>query len=172
MRLLSTREWILVGIMLFLIIIVGGSWGIQRFNLSSGTLINEWLNYKKRQKELLNFRQKQLAQINHLERDWLKVNRLRRTPTMSQSLNAFIENGTRRFNVQNNLQLNALSSVAEGIEGIQVRLDRLNLDQLFDILFFLENRRPVILIDQLDIRTLPSSDLLRLTFRIYKQKKQ
>jgi len=53
MRSLNTRELVLIGIMIFLLIITAGIWGIQKYDFSLGTLVNEWLNYKKKQKGLL-----------------------------------------------------------------------------------------------------------------------
>ena len=71
--------------------------------------------------------------------------------------------------VQEQLQLNTLSSVPEGMEGVQVRLDQLKLDQLLDVLYRLEHHQPVLRLSQLDLAVSPGSRLVRVSFQVLKQ---
>ncbi len=161
MRPLTQREYLLVAMMLVLALVVAITLGWRKLQEHEAEL-----------REKLVFKQKQLETVTNLEREWRELSRLPNLPVIPQSLNTFVENGARKFNLENHLQLNALTSVPERTEGIQVKLDRLNLDQLFDMLYFLENHKPVLLIEQLDILLIPRSNLLRASFRLYKQKKE
>ena len=88
---------------------------------------------------------------------------------MKQPLSSFIENVARSFAIQDNLQLNVLQQVEEETEGVQVRLDRLKLDQLTDMLYQLENHRPVLRLSQLNISISPGNRLVRASFQVRKQ---
>ena len=85
------------------------------------------------------------------------------------ALSSFIENVARSFAIQDNLQLNVLPQVEEETEGVQVRLDRLKLDQLMDMLYQLENHRPVLRLSQLNISISPGNRLVRVSFQVRKQ---
>ena len=90
-------------------------------------------------------------------------------PVMKRPLSSFIENVARSFAIQDNLQLNVLSQVEEETEGVQVRLDRLKLEQLMDMLYQLENHRPVLRLSQLNISISPGNRLVRASFQVRKQ---
>ncbi len=162
MRSLALREYILITVMLLLLVGAAGRYGYQglasyRFGLEAE----------------LTLKQKKLKILEQLEKEGLELSRRVSLPTIPQALKTFVENGVKKFNLhekQHNLQMNDISSVPENMAGIQVRLERLNLDQMFNILFFLEDHKPVVLVEQLEITNKPSTDLFRLTLRIYKQK--
>ncbi|MBF0288417.1 MAG: type II secretion system protein M [SAR324 cluster bacterium] len=160
MRPLTQREYILVAMMLALFTLIAITFGLRKLGANDAEI-----------REKLVSTQQQMELVTELEREWEQLSRIPNLPTIPQSLNTFVENGARKFKLENHLQLNALTSVPESTEGIQVKLDRLNLDQLFDMLYFLENHKPVLLMEQLDILTIPRSNLLRASFRLYKQKK-
>lgn len=172
MRSLTLREYILIGIMLFLLAMTGAWIGVQRFGLLSTGVLAEQLNKKDNLNATLLLRKQQLARLNKLEKDWLNINRFQETPIISSSLNALVERKASSLKLRNSLQLNPLNSVPEGMEGVQVKMDRLNLDQMFDMLFALEHNKPVVLLEQLEITTIPGSELIRINFRLYKQKKR
>ena len=71
--------------------------------------------------------------------------------------------------MQEQLQLNTLSSVPEGTEGVQVRLDQLKLDQLLDVLHRLEHHHPVLRLSRLNLTVSPGSRLVRVSFQVLKQ---
>ena len=155
---LSLRNWILIAIMLILLAYTGGTLGFQKLR-----------NHRAQIQANLTLKQKQLEILQLLEKEWLALNRYPTLPVIPQSLNASLENMARQLNIGEKLQLNPIPKPPLGMEGIRVRLNRLNLDEMFDILYFLENHKPVLLIEQWEIITLPSSALLRLSFRIFKQ---
>lgn len=158
MRSLSFREYFLIVIMLLLMAVAGGMFGFQK-------LEERHLQVQAR----FSLKQQQLEMVKQLEQEWLTLNRHPILPTLPQSLNALIENAAQKFEVKTQLQLNPITNPPQGMEGIRVRLDQLNLDQMFEVLFFLENHKPVLLIEQLEIITIPGSNLIRFSFRLYKQ---
>ena len=129
-------------------------------------------NHQKTEKQLSNRLEEkklQLEQLQLLAREWEMLQREPSAPVMKQPLSSFIENVARSFAIQDNLQLNALPQVEEETEGVQVRLDRLKLDQLMDMLYQLENHRPVLRLSQLNISISPGNRLVRASFQVRKQ---
>ncbi len=129
-------------------------------------------NYKKTERQFssrLEEKKLQLEQLQLLAREWEMLQQEPSAPVMKQPLSSFIENVARSFAIQDNLQLNVLPKVEEETEGVQVRLDRLKLDQLMDMLYQLENHRPVLRLSQLNISISPGNRLVRASFQVRKQ---
>ncbi len=129
-------------------------------------------NHQKTEKQLssrLEEKKLQLEQLQLLAREWEMLQQEPSAPVMKQPLSSFIENIARSFAIQDNLQLNVLPQVEEETEGVQVRLDRLKLDQLMDMLYQLENHRPVLRLSQLNISISPGNRLVRASFQVRKQ---
>ena len=129
-------------------------------------------NHQKTEKQLssrLEEKKLQLEQLQLLAREWEMLQQEPSAPVMKQPLSSFIENVARSFAIQDNLQLNVLPQVEEETEGVQVRLDRLKLDQLMDMLYQLENHRPVLRVSQLNISISPGNRLVRASFQVRKQ---
>ena len=158
MRSLSLREQLLIALML----LVGAALGIFLV----------FQNHQKTEKQLssrLEEKKLQLEQLQLLAREWVMLQQEPSAPVMKQPLSSFIENVARSFAIQDNLQLNVLPQVEEETEGVQVRLDRLKLDQLMDMLYQLENHRPVLRLSQLNISISPGNRLVRASFQVRKQ---
>lgn len=161
MRDLSQREKILIGLMLAVLLVF------------LGVLVTQLLG-KTNQKlyDSIAKKERQLEKIQRLRQEWEQLLVIPETPVSSASLTSLIERGARTFEVQDRLQLNALpTGTSKGLEGLQVRLDRLNLDELFSILYYLENQKPVIVLENLEVAQAIGSDLLKATFRAYKREK-
>lgn len=129
-------------------------------------------SHQKTEKQLssrLEEKKLQLEQLQLLAREWEMLQQEPSAPVMKQPLSSFIENVARSFAIQDNLQLNVLPQVEEETEGVQVRLDRLKLDQLMDMLYQLENHRPVLRLSQLKISISPGNRLVRASFQVRKQ---
>ena len=154
----SLREQLLIALVLFIIILLFGTWGIQKINLQKKNLLQQ---YEK--KEI------QIKQIRNLSKDWYKLQSSRTAPLMLQDLSSFIENVARSLEIQDNLQLNVLTNVRKGTEGVKVGLDRLKLDQFLSMLYELENHRPVLNTSNLKISISPGSRLIRASFHVLKQ---
>ena len=121
-------------------------------------------------KQQLSEQEKQIKQVRKLSREWEKLQKTATAPVMSQALSSFVENIARSLQIQDNLQLNVLNNVEKGTEGVKVGLDRLKLDNLFSMLYRLENHRPVIRISHLSISISPGDRLVRASFQVHKQK--
>ena len=143
-------------------VLIGVSFGVF--------LVYQKLNQKEQKLGFqLEEKKLQLEQIQLLSEEWELLKLEPSAPVMKQPLSSFIENIARSFAIQDNLQLNVLQQVEEETEGVQVRLDRLKLDQLTDMLYQLENHRPVLRLSQLNISISPGNRLVRVSFQVRKQ---
>lgn len=112
-----------------------------------------------------------LDQAKTLAREWKYLAEIKTPPVNSMALVTQVERVADQLGLRENLQLNALSAnVPPGMEGLRVTLDKVNLDQAIEILYQIENNKPVLLVNNLDMGKIPGSTLLRLSFLIFKQK--
>ena len=156
---LTIREQLLITLMFLLLFVVAGIWGVNYLNRQEKYL-----------QQQLSEREKQIKQVRKLSREWKTLQKTRTAPVMSQALSSFVENIARSLQIQDNLQLNVLNNVEKGTEGVKVGLDRLKLDNLFSMLYRLENHRPVIRTSHLSISISPGERLVRASFQVHKQK--
>ena len=156
---LTIREQLLIALMLLLLFVLAGIWGVKYLNRQEKYL-----------QQQLSEREKQIKQVRNLSREWKTLQKTRTAPVMSQALSSFVENIARSLQIQDNLQLNVLNNVEKGTEGVKVGLDRLKLDNLFSMLYRLENHRPVIRTSHLSISISPGDRLVRASFQVHKQK--
>ena len=156
---LTIREQILIAIMFLLLCVLAGIWGVKYLN-----------SQEKYLQQQLSEREKQIKQVRKLSREWETLQKTLTAPVMSQALSSFVENIARSLQIQDNLQLNVLNNIEKGTEGVKVGLDRLKLDNLFSMLYRLENHRPVIRTSHLSISISPGDRLVRASFQVHKQK--
>ena len=156
---LTIREQLLIALMLLLLFVLAGIWGVKYLN-----------SQEKYLQQQLSEREKQIKQVRKLSREWETLQKTSTAPVMSQALSSFVENIARSLQIQDNLQLNVLNNVEKGTEGVKVGLDRLKLDNLFSILYRLENHRPIIRTSHLSISISPGDRLVRASFQVHKQK--
>ena len=156
---LTIREQLLIALMFLLLFVLAGIWGVNYLNRQEKYL-----------QQQLSEREKQIKQVRNLSREWKTLQNTRTAPVMSQAISSFVENIARSLQIQDNLQLNVLNNVEKGTEGVKVGLDRLKLDNLFSMLYRLENHRPVIRTSHLSISISPGDRLVRASFQVHKQK--
>ena len=156
---LTIREQLLIALMFLLLFVLAGIWGVKYLN-----------SQEKYLQQQLSEREKQIKQVRKLSREWETLQKTSTAPVMSQALSSFVENIARSLQIQDNLQLNVLNNVEKGTEGVKVGLDRLKLDNLFSMLYRLENHRPVIRTSHLSISIRPGDRLVRASFQVHKQK--
>ena len=156
---LTIREQLLIALMFLLLFVMAGIWGVKYLNRQEKYL-----------QQQLSEREKQIKQVRNLSREWKTLQKTRTAPVMSQALSSFVENIARSLQIQDNLQLNVLNNVEKGTEGVKVGLDRLKLDNLFSMLYRLENHKPVIRTSHLSISISPGDRLVRASFQVHKQK--
>ena len=155
---LTIREQLLIALMLLLLFVLAGIWGVKYLNRQEKYL-----------QQQLSEREKQIKEVRNLSREWKTLQKTRTAPVMSQALSSFVENIARSLQIQDNLQLNVLNNVEKGTEGVKVGLERLKLDNLFSMLYRLENHRPVIRTSHLSISISPGDRLVRASFQVHKQ---
>ena len=154
----SMREQLLIALIFLLIILLVGAWGIHKLNIQEKNLLIQI------EKQELQFKR-----IRSLSSEWNKIQSNPNSPVMLQDLSSFVENIARSLEIQDNLQLNVLSNVQKGTEGVKVGLDRLQLDQFLSMLYKLENHRPVLHTSLLKISISPGSRQIRTSFQVHKQ---
>ncbi len=155
---LSMREQLLIAFMFLLVFVLAGMWGVQHLNREEKLLLLQ-----------LEKQELQIKQIRSLSSEWEQVRRTPTAPVMPQALSSFVENIARTLEIQDNLQLNVLTNVQAGIEGVKVGLDRLKLDHLMSMLYQLENHRPVLRTSHLSISISPGNRQVRASFQVHKQ---
>ncbi|MBL4826017.1 MAG: type II secretion system protein M [SAR324 cluster bacterium] len=155
---LSMREQLLIAFMFLLVFVLAGMWGVQHLNREEKLLLLQ-----------LEKQELQIKQIRSLSSEWEQVRRTPTAPVMPQALSSFVENIARTLEIQDNLQLNVLTNVQAGIEGVKVGLDRLKLDHLLSMLYQLENHRPVLRTSHLSISISPGNRQVRASFQVHKQ---
>ena len=155
---LSMREQLLIAFMFLLVFVLAGMWGVQHLNREEKLLLLQ-----------LEKQELQIKQIRSLSSEWEQVRRTPTGPVMPQALSSFVENIARTLEIQDNLQLNVLTNVQAGIEGVKVGLDRLKLDHLLSMLYQLENHRPVLRTSHLSISISPGNRQVRASFQVHKQ---
>ena len=156
---LTIREQLLIALMFLLLFVLAGILGVKYLNSQENNL-----------QQQLSEQEKQIKQVRKLSREWETLEKTPTSPVMSQPLSSFVENIARSLQIQDNLQLNVLNNVEMGTEGVKVALDKLKLDNLFSMLYRLENHRPVIKTSHLSISISPGVRLVRASFHVHKQK--
>ena len=156
---LTIREQILIALMFILLFVLAGILGVKYLNSQENQLQRQ-----------LSEQEKQIKQVRKLSREWEILEKTPTSPVLSQPLSSFVENIARSLQIQDNLQLNVLNNVEMSTEGVKVALDKLKLDNLFSMLYRLENHRPVIKTSHLSISISPGVRLVRASFHVHKQK--
>ena len=155
---ISMREQLLVSFMFLLVCVLLGMWGLKQLNLQQKNLLLQ-----------LDKQELQIKQFRSHSSEWDHLRRTPTSPVMPQALSSFVENVARSLMIQDNLQLNVLTNVQNGTEGVKVGLDRLKLDQLLFMLYQLENHRPVLRTTHLSISISPGNRQVRASFQVHKQ---
>ena len=160
MRKFSIREQLLIFSITILLLILGTVFGLNKFNRDEKTMHLKLEDLKL-----------QIKQVRSLSNEWEQLQSKLTAPIIQQSLSSLVENIARSIGIQDNLQLNVLTNVENGLEGIKVGLDRLKLDHLLSMLYKLENNRPILKISNLSITISPGEREIRASFQVKKQKK-
>jgi len=156
----SMRKQLLITFMFLLVFVLVGMWGTQQIKLQEKLL--------QQQLDKLEY---QIKQVRTLSSEWKEVQRTPTAPVLPQALSSFVENIARSLEIQDNLQLNVLTNVQKGTEGVKVGLDKLKLDHLLSMLYRLENHRPVLRTSHLNISISPGSRQIRASFQVHKQQR-
>jgi hypothetical protein len=84
----------------------------------------------------------------------------------------YIEQLAARNGLKDRIQLNLVpTDKARGVEAINIKLDNLSLDDMVSFIHAIENSKPVLVVDQMEItNSFRSQDQLRLSIRVLAQK--
>ncbi|MBI3994074.1 MAG: type II secretion system protein M [Candidatus Lambdaproteobacteria bacterium] len=94
------------------------------------------------------------------------------SPLGRASLLGQLEQLATRLSLRDSLQLNQIAQTGSpNVEGVEVRLDNLSLDDLVAFVHAIEHSEPMLLIDRLEVSpNFRSRELLRLTARVLAEK--
>ena len=127
MRDLTLREQILIALMVILFIAF-----IPYY------FLNQWQQERNRLSVQYTTKIQQLETLQALEQEWQSIRQQPRPAILSRSLSSLMESNASRMGIQDRLQINNLQGLNfEDREGIQVRLNQLNLDEAYELIYFL-----------------------------------
>ncbi len=88
------------------------------------------------------------------------------------SLIGHIEQLAARNALKDRIRLNRVPlDKSKGLEAIDVKVDRLALDELVGFIYAIENSQPILVVDQMEITpSIRAKDLMRLSARVLAQK--
>lgn len=98
--------------------------------------------------------------------------RSRSKKKLNGSLIGYAEQLAGQNNLKDRIQLNRVPmDKSRGIEAIDIKLDQLSLDEAVGFIHTIENSKPALVVDQMEITTsFRSKELLRIRLRVLAQK--
>ena len=156
--LLSTREKFLIAVMVVLFLITGGYYGVGGLETYERD-IQAQLEVR----EVFSRRAVLLAeQIREQERLAPKATSRRRP------LIGFVEQLTNRLQLKGRVQLNLIpQEKSTGMQGIQLKVDNLTLDEMVELVYTLEDAKRPLIIDRFEVSpSFRTKKRLRLSMRI------
>ena len=104
-----------------------------------------------------------MAELRNIERPAAR----RRAPG-TRSLIGYVEQLADRIGVKDRIQLNLIpQETRSGLQGLDIRVSRLSLDEFVNLLYTLEDSDYRLMIDQLELSpSFRDKDLLRLSMRV------
>jgi general secretion pathway protein M len=156
---LSTREKLLVALLAVLLLGTGAYFGVEGLRERLAGL-EERVG---RQEALVRRAAALVSEAQRLEQAGL-----RGQSTPSRSLIGYVEQLADRVGVRDRIQLNLMQrDPGSDFQGLDIRVDRLSLDEMVRMLYTLENAEYRLMIDQLEISpSFRDKDLLRLSMRV------
>lgn len=156
---LSTREKLLVVLLAVMVVAIGLYLGVGSL---SGRIADLHGRVAVRQALL------QKATALNAEMQGLRQSApVSRTPR-TRSLIGFVEQLAQQVGVRDRIQLNAIPrDTASGLQGLEVKVNGLSLDEAVNLLYTLEDAEYRLVIDQLELSpSFRDKDLLRLSMRV------
>ena len=154
---LSMREKLLVGLLVVLLA-AGGVWfGAKAVAGYERSLVARTV--------------RQEALLNRVQALQTELTRLRRQPAgveLDRPLIGYVERLAEQIQLKDRIQLNAVpQQTLDGVQGVDLRVDNLTLDEAVNLLYILEDAEAALVIDQLEISpAFRDKSLLRLSMRV------
>ena len=156
--LLSAREKFLISVMVVLFLFTGGYYGIGGLK-----------NYEREIVERLEVREEYLRRAVLLEEQIQEQQRLApKTTSRRRPLIGFVEQLARRLQLKGRVQLNLIpQKKSSGIQGIELKVDNLSLDEMVELVYTLEDAKRPLIIDRFEVSpSFRTKKRLRLSMRI------
>jgi len=156
---LSTREKLLIAVLAVLLLSLGLWSGLRNLRgnlteLRSRVVVREAMLQK--------------ASLLNSELARMQAPPTRRQTAQPRSLIGFVEQLADKVGVRDRIQLNLIQrETKSGLQGIDIKAERLSLDEMVNLLYTLEDSDYRLIIDQLDLSpSFRDKDLLRLSMRV------
>jgi Type II secretion system (T2SS), protein M len=156
---LSSREKLLVGALIGLVLVLGLWFGLRGVH---GHL--EDLQSRVRAQEAMV----QRASVMNAELARSQQPAAGRRGARTRSLIGYVEQLADRVGVRDRIQLNLLPPDSRsGLQGLDVKVERLSLDEMVNLLYTMEDAEYRLVVDQLELSpSFRDKDLLRLSMRV------
>jgi len=156
---LSTREKLLIGLLVALLLGLGLFLGVRSVTGRLAELRSRLVV----QEAMLQKAAALTAELQRLQ----QPEPARRTPR-TRSLIGYVEQLADRAGVRDRVQLNLIAQESRsGLQGLDIKVERLSLDEMVHFLYSLEDADYRLVIDQLELSpSFRDKDLLRLSLRV------
>jgi len=134
-------------------------------------VISQFRGYRENLERTITQHTAMLNKAKVLSSDLAVQKRNPATKAKIASLIGHIEKLAEKNALKERLQMNRVPlDKNKGVEGVDIKLDQLNLDQVVSFLYLLENSRPQLVIDQLEIDpSFREKNHLRISLRVLAQ---
>lgn len=155
---LSTREKILLSIMVVLVLVTTGYYGVLAMRKSERGM-----------EDLIRVREKLLSRTVVLEQQIQAQSGL--TPRhngQQRPLISYVEQLSNKSRLKGRLQLNLIpQSSSNGLQAIDIKVDNLSLDEMMELVYTLENADRSLIIDRFELGpSFRAKKRLRLSMRV------
>ena len=114
------------------------------------------------------------AKFQKVELVTTELARLKKRPTSikrNQPLIGYIEQIAGTIRLKDRIQLNLIPQEKQDIEAVEIKVDQLTLDEMMGLIYALENSKPKMVIDHMELNhSFKGRDLLRIRLRVLAQK--
>lgn len=154
---LSNREKILLAVLAAFVILLAGYFMFQAMG-----------DYERDLKQRLSAREVFQKRAVALDQELARLRQVPPRRRLSQPLIGYVERLSARIQLKDRIQLNPIPNQASpDLQGIDIKVDGLSLDELVDLVYTLESADLPLVINQLEVSpSFRNKQRLRLTMRV------
>lgn len=154
---LTTREKLLIGLLVMSMAGVGLFYGVRTLGKGQRAF-----------RDAIAVRTAYLIEARVLQADLAQAGRSRTVKTRTRSLIGYVETLAARIQLKDRIQLNLIARDSRsGLQGLNVKVDRLNLDEMLGLVHALENAELPLIVQQMELGpSFRNKELLRLSMRV------
>lgn len=155
--LLSTREKLLIATLVALLLCTGLFFTARSM-----------LEYERALERRILAQHSLLQKASALSVELSRLQQPRRRKVRTRSLIGYVEQLADRIRLKDRIQLNLIGRDAvSGLQGIDIKVDRLTLDEMVNLLYSLENADLPLVVNRLELSpSFRDKELLRLSMRV------